>query len=155
MVDAVDARHRPRLFVGGSWTDPRGGSDLLVRSPATGKPVGSAWLAGVQDADEAVRQAAAAFADGGWRDTPPGERAAVLRGAADRLQARADEAVDVLTSNLRRLHSELAPVVDEPSEPELLVALEARHSRESRRRSKSGCRSSSAVSAVVSASHPS
>ena len=37
-------------------------------------------------------------------------------------------AVDVLTTNLRRLHSELAPVVEEPSEPELIVALEERHS---------------------------
>jgi betaine-aldehyde dehydrogenase len=100
MTAAVDALHRPRLFLGGTWAEPRGGSALLVRSPATGKPVGSAWLAGPEDADEAVQQAAAAFAAGGWRDTPPAERAAVLRGAADRIEARKDEAIHVLTSEL-------------------------------------------------------
>jgi aldehyde dehydrogenase (NAD+) len=100
MASAGDSRHRPRLFLGGTWTEPSGGESIEVRSPATGKPVGTARLAGPEDIDLAVDQAAAAFVKGEWRDTSPAHRAAVLRAAADMIEARKDEAVDVLTSEL-------------------------------------------------------
>lgn len=100
MTSAGEPRHRPRLFIGGNWVEPKDGSVIEVRSPATGKPVGSASLAGPEDVDRAVDQASAAFATGQWRDTPPRQRAAVLRGAAERIESRRDEAVDILTSEL-------------------------------------------------------
>jgi aldehyde dehydrogenase (NAD+) len=100
MPPAVDLLHRPRLFIGGAWAEPRGGLELQVHSPATGKQVGSAWLAGPEDADDAVAEAAVSFAAGDWRATPPAERAAVLRRAAGLIEARQDEVVDVLTSEL-------------------------------------------------------
>jgi len=100
MTSAGDPRHRLRLFIGGSWVEPQDGSVIEVRSPATGKPVGSAALAGPADADQAVGQAAAAFESGGWRTTPPAQRAAVLRDAAAHIEARKAEAIDVLASEL-------------------------------------------------------
>jgi betaine-aldehyde dehydrogenase len=100
MTSVLDSRHRPQLFVGGTWADPLGGEAVEVRSPASGQPVGRAWLAGPQDVDAAVEQASRAFAGGEWRNTPPAARAAVLRRAAGLIENRLDEAVDVLTSEL-------------------------------------------------------
>ena len=93
-------RERPHLFLGGSWATSQDGEKIEVRSPANGNRIGEAQLAGTLDVDRAVAAARASFESGAWRDRPPGERAAVLRAAADHIAALGGQAVDLLTSEL-------------------------------------------------------
>lgn len=71
-----------------------------MRNPATGEPIGTATLAGVDDVDQAVRRARASFDAGVWADQPPAERARVLHAAADLLAARSEELARLLTAEL-------------------------------------------------------
>lgn len=95
---SAPALDRPDLFVGGTWQ--AGSEEVLVRNPATGEPIGTATLAGVDDVDQAVRRARASFDAGVWADQPPAERARVLHAAADLLAARSEELARLLTAEL-------------------------------------------------------
>lgn len=79
-----------RLFSGG-WRDGGGGVRASVE-PATGKSLGRAGLASVGDVDEAVELARQA--QPGWAAESYEERAAVLRRAADLLEAHHEEIED-------------------------------------------------------------
>ncbi|MFJ5026757.1 aldehyde dehydrogenase family protein [Streptomyces sp. NPDC088560] len=69
-----------RLFVGGRWTEPDGGS-YPVTDPATEETVGRAPEASPEQARAACAAAREAF--GPWSRTRPEERAAVLARAAE------------------------------------------------------------------------
>jgi betaine-aldehyde dehydrogenase len=67
-----------------------GTADLLkVTEPATEATMAEVPKAGVEDADEAIARARAAFP--GWRALPPAERAAMLRRLATSIEERADD----------------------------------------------------------------
>ena len=59
--------------------------------PATGEEIARVAFAEKEDVDRAVKSARAAFERGTWSRMAPGERARVLRRAADLLRARQDE----------------------------------------------------------------
>jgi betaine-aldehyde dehydrogenase len=90
----------PQLFIGGEWVDPAAGETIEVISPATEEVVGRVGAAGPADMDAAVAAARGTFDSGVWAEADPAERAAVLRRAADALEARAPELVDLLTAEL-------------------------------------------------------
>ena len=91
---------RPELFIGGAWVSPAGGEVLDVRNPASEDLVGHVGQASPADMDRAVAAARDAFEGGGWRWTPPKDRAAVLRRTADIIESRAEELAVLLTSEL-------------------------------------------------------
>jgi acyl-CoA reductase-like NAD-dependent aldehyde dehydrogenase len=67
-----------------------GTADLLkVTEPANEATMAEVPKAGVEDADEAIARARAAFP--GWRALPPAERAAVLRRLGTSIEERADD----------------------------------------------------------------
>jgi benzaldehyde dehydrogenase (NAD) len=70
------------------WRTPAGGS-TEVYDKATGASLGTTGIANKADVAEACKRAKAAFP--AWRATPPAERAAIMRRAADILEAHADE----------------------------------------------------------------
>lgn len=81
-------------MVDGIWRDG-GGQARAVLDPATGRPF--AWVrdGDADDVEDAVAGAARAL--GAWRGCEPGERARVLYGAAERLEARRLEVARALT----------------------------------------------------------
>jgi betaine-aldehyde dehydrogenase len=82
---------RDFLYVGGKWVAPEDGRTTDVIYPFTEEPIGRAALAGPADLDSAVRAARTAFDRGPWSRTTPAERAAILRRAAEGIDARKDE----------------------------------------------------------------
>lgn len=80
-----------QLYIGGKWVAPHSSQILEVFSPATGEKVGSVPLADEVDVDNAVRAAREAFDSGVWRNTPPAQRAAVIRRAAELINERGGE----------------------------------------------------------------
>ncbi|MBM7366025.1 aldehyde dehydrogenase [Gordonia hydrophobica] len=80
-----------KLYIGGSWVQPHSTEVLEVFSPATGEKVGSVPAGDAQDVDTAVRAARASFDSGVWRNTPPADRAAVIRRAAELINERGTE----------------------------------------------------------------
>jgi len=77
------------LFYGGGWQPPIAGSRALTHSPSTGAPLAEVADATSADVDAAVRAARSGFLI--WRDTPPAERARILRETAARIRANASE----------------------------------------------------------------
>ncbi|EGD55410.1 aldehyde dehydrogenase [Gordonia neofelifaecis] len=80
-----------QLYIGGKWVAPHSSKVLEVFSPATGEKVGSVPLADDVDVDNAVRAARESFDSGVWRNTPPAQRAAVIRRAAELINERGAE----------------------------------------------------------------
>ncbi|KAA5830193.1 aldehyde dehydrogenase family protein [Saccharopolyspora hirsuta] len=82
---------RRQLLIGGSWVPAADGAELLTHDPATGELLGRCADAGAADVDRAVASAREAFADPGWREMPPAERARLLWRIADLIEGSADE----------------------------------------------------------------
>jgi acyl-CoA reductase-like NAD-dependent aldehyde dehydrogenase len=101
-VVAVDAQllDRPAFFVGGRWVQPAASDRFGVVSPSTEEVVGHVPLAEPADIDRAVAAARRAFDEGPWPQTPPAERAAVLRRAAEALRARSDDIARVTATEM-------------------------------------------------------
>ncbi len=89
-----------QLWMGGHWEASSGDRLAEVVNPAGLDTVARAQLASPDDMRRAVGLARESFDSGVWRDRPPGERAAVLRDAADRLDKRLPELARLLTSEL-------------------------------------------------------
>ena len=89
-------------------------STLTVIEPATEEVLEKLPRAGVEDVDAAVSRARAALP--AWRALPPAERAALLRGLADALEARLDELAVLEARNagkpIRDARGEMGMVVD-------------------------------------------
>ncbi|CAN5326550.1 NAD-dependent succinate-semialdehyde dehydrogenase [soil metagenome] len=99
-----DARPKTagKLWLDGTWTDGAGQSE--VADPATEQVVGTAAAASAQQTDAAI--AAAHRALHGWSATPPRERGAILRRAADLLEKRADALARLLSAETGKLVAE-------------------------------------------------
>ena len=78
-----------RNYVGGEWLDAVLGGTQEVLNPATGEVIGVVPAGSQQDVDRAVAAAKRAFV--AFRDTTPGERAAMLLALADLIEQNADE----------------------------------------------------------------
>jgi aldehyde dehydrogenase (NAD+) len=87
-----------KLFIGGTWTEPSDPEPLDILSPHDESVVGRAVQARPADVDRAVAVARAAFDAGGWPNTPPAERIAVLRRLNALREARAEEVAAVITA---------------------------------------------------------
>jgi acyl-CoA reductase-like NAD-dependent aldehyde dehydrogenase len=83
-----------RLYIGGEWEDAAGGDTYDDRDPYSGDVYARVAAGGPEDANRAVEAAAAAF--GEWSQTPPAERQRIFLKAADVLEARGDEVVELL-----------------------------------------------------------
>ncbi|MFF5477971.1 aldehyde dehydrogenase family protein [Streptomyces sp. NPDC012935] len=81
------------MHIDGKWTDTT--ARYEIRNPATEEVVATMAKGSREHADQAVAAAKAAYEEGSWRETPPRERAAVLRQAADRLALRSEELVEM------------------------------------------------------------
>ena len=77
------------LFYNGEWHSPKNGELLDTINPGTGEVVDKIAQAGAEDVNSAVVAAHKAFLS--WRSTPPLQRAAYLRKAADALREHAAE----------------------------------------------------------------
>ncbi len=84
-----------QLLIGGEWVDGDAGTSSII-NPATETVVAEVPEASVAQADAAAAAAQAALP--AWAATPPEERAALLRAAADRLAERREELIPVIIS---------------------------------------------------------
>ena len=82
---------RDHLLIGGEHRPPAGDRVIEVVSPASEEVVGRVPAGSVADVDAAVSAARRAFDHGSWPRMTVDDRRAVLRAAADRLDAIADD----------------------------------------------------------------
>jgi betaine-aldehyde dehydrogenase len=76
-------------FYGGEWHKPKSGAYFETVNPGTGESLGPVADCGAADVDAAIQAAKQAFE--GWRNTPPLERARLLKRIANVLRENADE----------------------------------------------------------------
>jgi betaine-aldehyde dehydrogenase len=76
-------------FYGGKWHKAKSGRAADAINPGTGESLGPVAECGSADIDAAVGAAKAAFP--AWRDTPPLERARLLKRIANVLREHAEE----------------------------------------------------------------
>jgi betaine-aldehyde dehydrogenase len=81
-------QHRD-AFYGGKWHKAKSGRNADTINPGTGESLGPVADCGAADIDAAVASAKAAFP--AWRDTPPLERARLLKRIATVLRDHAEE----------------------------------------------------------------
>jgi acyl-CoA reductase-like NAD-dependent aldehyde dehydrogenase len=81
-------------FIGGKWLAAADGATFEDRDPYTGDVVATVAAAGADDAREAIEAAAAAFPT--WSSAPPAGRQRVFLKAADVLEGRLEEVVELL-----------------------------------------------------------
>jgi len=93
-----------RLFIGGAWRDGAGGASVEVRDPSTGTAFGRVAVATADDAAAAV-EAADGVAER-WGRTPGHDRAKLLRGIADRLEAAGEPMAALIAQEVGK------PIVD-------------------------------------------
>jgi len=90
----VIATQEYRQFIGGEWVDAVDGATFEDRDPFTGDVVATVAAAGADDARRAIEAAEAAFVS--WSAAPPAERQRVFLKAADVLEGRLEEIVELL-----------------------------------------------------------
>jgi succinyl-CoA reductase len=92
------------LFIGGDWRPPESGRYVPVVDPSTGRPIGEAPVATVDEARAAVD--AAAEAEERWARVPGHARARILRATADRIDADRETLARLIASEVGK------PIVD-------------------------------------------
>jgi aldehyde dehydrogenase (NAD+) len=70
---------------GASWIERPSGGELVSLNPATGCEIARVWMAGVEDYDRIVREAAETFRK--WRLVPAPKRGQIVREIGDELRA--------------------------------------------------------------------
>ena len=83
----------PQLYINGEWCTTANSQPVL--NPATGLEIGRLPIAGPSELDEALAAAEAGFAI--WRQTPPKQRADLIRAAAALMRERQDEIANAIT----------------------------------------------------------
>ncbi len=84
-------------FIGGAQTPSATGATFEVADPVTSQPYATVAAGDAEDVDCAVTAAAQAFADGPWPDLPARQRARILTGIADGIEARAARIAELET----------------------------------------------------------
>ena len=95
-------------FVGGDWVDAAEGGIEQVVNPATGEIIAEVPKGTEADVDRAVQAAKKAYLE--WRETTPGERAAVLLKLADVIDENTEELAQIESQNVGK---PLASAIDE------------------------------------------
>jgi len=104
-------RLRHRNYIDGKWVDSVSGRRFAVFNPADLREVSHEYpLSTHEDAEAAVRGAHEAFTR--WRGKSPGERASILRRAAQLIRARRDEIAQIVTRENGKLISESLTEID-------------------------------------------
>jgi len=75
------------LFYGGKWQPPKSGIFQDTYNPGTGEAIDQIGQAGEEDVEAAILAAHTAFDS--WKSTPPSQRAATLRKAANIMREHA------------------------------------------------------------------
>ncbi|HEY3231919.1 MAG TPA: aldehyde dehydrogenase family protein, partial [Roseiflexaceae bacterium] len=88
-----------KLWIGGAWTDSKGGGRLAIENSATGAQIAEVIDGSREDVDRAVRAAREAFYDGRWSKLTPAERSLAIWKLADLLAAKAEEFARVESEN--------------------------------------------------------
>jgi len=78
-------------LIDGNWIAPADRERFDVLDPADGQPFARAVQASAADVDAAVAAAAAAHADGRWRNLPPEDRSRVLIRIAELIEERLED----------------------------------------------------------------
>ena len=91
---ATAAAQEYRHYIGGDWVAAADGATYEDTDPFTGEVVATAPAGGPADAHRAVEAAVAAFP--AWSQTPPAERQRIFLKAADILEERQMEVVELL-----------------------------------------------------------
>jgi aldehyde dehydrogenase (NAD+) len=87
-----------QLFIGGKFSDSATGKSFNVVNPATEQPVDQVAEGDARDVDAAVTGARKAL-EGKWGSMGPGDRARLMFKAADIMESKLDEFVQLETSN--------------------------------------------------------
>ncbi|HTT15518.1 MAG TPA: aldehyde dehydrogenase family protein [Thermoplasmata archaeon] len=98
MLEGLPAGGKGALLIGGSWRPPSSGRYAPVVDPSTGRPIGEAPIATVEEARAAVD--AAADAEEAWAHVPGHERARLLRATAERLQGDRETMARLIASEV-------------------------------------------------------
>jgi alpha-ketoglutaric semialdehyde dehydrogenase len=105
------ARLRHQNYIDGKWVDSISGRRFAVYDPADLRERCHEYpLSTREDAEAAVRGAHEAFAR--WRKAPLGERAAILRRAAQIIRSRRDEIAQIVTHENGKLIAESLTEID-------------------------------------------
>jgi succinyl-CoA reductase len=115
VIDGVPAGGKGALLIGGEWRPPASGRYAPVRDPSTGRVLGEAPVATVDEARAAVD--AAADAEDRWGRVPGHERARILRAAAERLRQDRETMARLIASEVGK------PIVDARVEADRAVGV--------------------------------
>src|SRR5688572_2153485 len=88
-----------QLFVGGKFADSSTGKSFAVVNPATEQPVDQVAEGDARDVDAAVTGARKALESGKWSTMGPSDRARLMFKAADIMESKLDEFVQLETAN--------------------------------------------------------
>ncbi len=80
-----------RLYIGGEWVEPAGGTFIDSYNPATGAVWARVAEATAPDVDRAVEAARAALDSAAWRDLPATERGNLIYRLAEAVAERSEE----------------------------------------------------------------
>lgn len=83
-------------YVAGKWAE--GGEAFAVENPADESPVADVCSASLAEVGQAVAEARRSFDSGVWADVPPVERARVLRGFLDHIEASGEALVATMVA---------------------------------------------------------
>lgn len=115
----------PMMLIGGRWRPATSGRTDEITSPFDGTVVGTVPRAGPEDADAAVRAAAAGAAR--WRRTPAHERSAVLLEAARLAEERAARIAATIVAENGKTITEATVEAHRCAETIRLAAFEGAH----------------------------
>ena len=89
-----------RLFIGGEWVTPAGTGTIEVVNPTTEEVAGRVPDTTEADIDKAVAAARRAFDQGPWPRMTPTERAAVLSGVSQAIQADMQGLAELISTEM-------------------------------------------------------
>jgi succinyl-CoA reductase len=125
VIDGLPSNGKGSLFIGGQWRPPQGGRYVAVVDPSTGRPLGEAPVASIDEAKAAI-DAAAAVEDS-WGRTPGHERARILRNASDRLRSDRETMARLIAMEVGKPIVDARVEVDRAVGVYALAAEEIRH----------------------------
>jgi len=90
--------HRDMLYIGGSWTESKGGGKISVENPTTMEIIGSVPEGTLEDVDAAVFAARDAFEE--WSGSPIEERIRLLNSLSESFKNRTNELAEIITKEV-------------------------------------------------------
>lgn len=97
-----------QMLIDGEWVAARSGETFRCVDPYEDREWGRIPSAQAEDVDRAVSAARRAFDTGGWPETPPAQRAALLRRLGDLIEQHADELARIQIQENGKLIGEMS-----------------------------------------------